>query len=144
MYTVITNIESVENTPVFVLLVFNNEGIQVDARFRKEKSQADSIIFMFEVMETHGQLQFKVLTSNQSLYAQLMNVPEVVCEIKHPDNTAETARFLKREEKVIREFYDIKRLPSKPPLPKWRKILFLFANKITEKLRGVDRYDIEI
>jgi hypothetical protein len=142
MYTVIVNIEQLESEPFLVVLVFNSEGYQVDACYRPFTSNADAIIFMSDVLAALEQTTYKVLTSNKELFATMATVPGIVVDIKHPDDTAETSRFIERNRDTLKDFYGIETEQSKPQLPRWRFRLFLLLQKLTKKVRGAETYDI--
>jgi hypothetical protein len=142
MFTVITNVEQIEDNPFLVVLVFDADGYQVDACYRPYENVADAIIFISEVMDVFGQSNYKALTSNRELFARMITEPGIVVEIKHPDDTGETGRFIKRNEDILRGFYNVATKPLKPQLPRWRVWLFLWLEKITEKIRGADKYEI--
>lgn len=139
---VIANVERVETQQFLVVIAFGPDGYLVDYCCPTYEGPDKAVEFIGNLLKSHGQSPVRLWTSNTELYTAFLSVPGIGAEIKHPDDTAETKRMIEKDKKILIEFHEIKPRVPKPKLPAWRRRLFLLLEKITEKVKGADRFEI--
>jgi hypothetical protein len=142
MFHIVTNVETVETERFLVVIAFGPDGYLVDYCCPTYEGPAKAVEFVGYLLKAHGQSSARLWTSNTELYTAFLSVPGIGAEIKHPDDTAETKRMIDKDKKILIEFHEIKPQVPKPKLPAWRMWLFLFLEKLTEKVKGAEKYEI--
>jgi hypothetical protein len=142
MFHILTNVETIETEKFLVVLAFGNDGYLVDSCCPVYEGEAHAVDFIRKLLATHGQTTATVWTSTQALYMVFLAEPGLGAELKHRDDTIETSNFVKRHSDILIEFHEIEPLVPKPVLPKWRKRLFLWLQKLMNKVGGNGHYEI--
>jgi hypothetical protein len=141
MFNVITNVETVETEQFLVVIVFGHDGYLADYCCPLYQGVQHAVEFISNSLMIHGETSALVWTSNNQLYTALLNVPGLAVEIKHRNDTNLTKRYIDNDREILIEFYGIKPSVPLPKLPKWRKRLLLWLEKITNIVRG-EGYEI--
>lgn len=138
-YKIVVNVENLEATPFLVINLYDR--FLMDQIILPYQGPEQAIERIKELMNQHGGTVV-CFTSNRDIYALTLSAPGISGMFKHYDDTNETASSLKDAEEVLRDIYDIEPIVPKPKLPVWRKRLFLWTQKLANKLGGNGNYEI--
>lgn len=139
---IITDVVRLFETDFLVALVFGEDGQLVDNCVTKYDDVMQAAIKIGDIAEAHGKTNYSVWTSNKEFFTFFLALPGVAVELKHPDDVEDCRKFAERNADILKEFYHIEEPPKLPELPRWRKRLFLWLEKLTNKIGGNGNYEI--
>lgn len=132
----VANVEKLEKVSLFVVNVYNDDtGYLVDQVIKPYDPSE-----MIEILKESGVAE--VMTSTKEIAEVLLQTPGIGVQIKHPDMTIETKREVAHWKDILIELYDIQPKVPKPELPKWRRLIYNIALKITNFIGGNGKYEL--
>ncbi|MEO2074855.1 MAG: hypothetical protein ABGX20_05610 [Bacillus sp. (in: firmicutes)] len=135
--TAICNVEKLESNEFLVVNLYDK--YLIDQIIGPYEGPERAIERIKELVE-HYNGSVLLLTANKDIYSLTLNEPGIRGMIKHYDSVSETASSLKDAEEVLRDLYTIEPIVPLPELPKWRKKLFLFFVRLTDRIGGSGKY----
>jgi hypothetical protein len=133
----VTNVEKLENVRFIVVNVYDDDsGYLVDQIVKPFESYEVTVEILRELNVT------EVLTSNSEIAGLLLQTVGIGVQIKHPDDTKDTQQAVEQWSDLLYELFDISPMIPKPKMPRWRRWVYEVLTKITNKVKGGDKYDI--
>ncbi|MFK4388799.1 hypothetical protein ABH916_000727 [Peribacillus frigoritolerans] len=141
-YLLSANVERVKAGEFIVLNIYDDAGQLSEQTVKPFEGYKAAVDLIRDELYVLNQMHFEAYTSDPKLYGELLAVPGVAVSLKHRDQTADTKASIDQIADVLIELYEIP--PTKPlaPLPKWRKRLFIMAQKLADTLKGAGKYEI--
>lgn len=140
IYLATANIERIETSDFIVLNIYDDSGQLAEQTIKPFEDFAKVAELIQDEMAVFKQHHFEVWTSDPILYGELLAIPGVAASLKHRDQTADTKRAIKQAEDVLINLYEIPPQKPLPPLPKWRRWLFVVVQNLANKLKGDGLY----
>jgi hypothetical protein len=136
----ITEIVQLEATPFLTINLYGEKGYLIDQLIAPYEGPQQALEFLQRLIKEHGSALDCWLT-DRAIYAATLATPGISAQLKHRDDTKDCEVAVKSVEEVLRELYEIQPSVPLPKLPKWRKRLLFWLEKITNIVRG-EGYEI--
>ena len=141
------NVEQLDGLPIFAAVLFGQDGYILDQLAFMYEDLTHSTVIIEEMIERQGIKAAELWTSNTELYTLMLQVPGISPQIKHPLDTADTARLVERSSEWLRTRYaeEFEQVIERrlPPAGKWRRMAVLLLQKILNRL-GANEYDFGV